>query len=84
MEFDKSKVYTALNADALQVGSRCIFEDTIHDLRKLVQSIYRDSYTSLLTAVKNDSYINRFEADNGASYSLAYLVETRQKRGKVV
>jgi len=82
MEFDKNNIYTALSADQLKIGSKCIFEDTIHDLRKMVQSIYSDSYISLLAVVKNDSYINRFEADNGASYSLAYLIEPFVKKPK--
>lgn len=29
MEFDKSRVYTAVNADELKIGSKCIFADTI-------------------------------------------------------
>ena len=32
MEFDVSKVYTAVNADELPIGSKCYFAD---DLRKL-------------------------------------------------
>ena len=32
MEFDKSRVYTALNADELQIGSKCIFADTVKGL----------------------------------------------------
>ncbi len=33
MEFDKSRVYTALNAEDLPIGSKCIFSDTIQGLR---------------------------------------------------
>ncbi len=36
MEFDKSKVYTAVNADELKVGSKCYFADNLADLKELV------------------------------------------------
>ena len=33
MEFDKSKVYTAVNADEVKVGSKGYFADTIAGLK---------------------------------------------------
>lgn len=36
MEFDKSKVYTALNADELKVGSKIIFADDLSSLQSRV------------------------------------------------
>jgi len=38
MKFDKSRVYTAVNADELKIGSKCIFADTVKALRKKVQA----------------------------------------------
>ena len=38
MEFDKSRVYTAVNADELPIGSKCIFADTVKVLRKKVET----------------------------------------------
>ena len=37
MKFDKSRVYTAVNADELQIGSKCIFADTVKGLRRKVE-----------------------------------------------
>ena len=36
MEFDKTRVYTALNADELKVGSRVIIGNTIEELKNRV------------------------------------------------
>ena len=38
MEFDKSKVYTALNAEELQVGSMVLLEDRLCLLKCLVEN----------------------------------------------
>ena len=38
MEFDKTRVYTAVNADELPIGSKCIFADTVKALRKIEPS----------------------------------------------
>ena len=40
MEFDASRVYTALNADELKIGSECIFADMMEELRLSVQYAY--------------------------------------------
>lgn len=37
MEFDKNRVYTAVNADELKIGSKCIFADTVRGLRRKVE-----------------------------------------------
>ena len=37
MEFDKSRVYTAVNAEELPIGSICVFADTIRDLRRKIE-----------------------------------------------
>lgn len=34
MEFDESRVYTALNADKLEVGSKVITADTLKQLKE--------------------------------------------------
>ena len=73
MEFDKTRVYTALNAEDLPVGSNCIFARTIFDLRKEVEcdSIIVDT----LKKIADDNFIDRFENDNYEWYPLAYLIE---------
>ena len=40
MEFDASRVYTALNADELKIGSECIFAGMMEELRLSVQYVY--------------------------------------------
>ena len=37
MEFDKSKVYTALNADEVKVGSLCYLADTLSVLQLMCE-----------------------------------------------
>lgn len=75
MEFDKSRVYTALNADELQIGSMCIFANTIADLRNIVQDEDARYYMSELTQVFPDMVVERFEQDETEVYGLAYLIE---------
>ncbi|UTC93192.1 hypothetical protein [Treponema denticola] len=72
MEFDKSKVYTALNAGELQIGSKCIFADTIDELKSKLE--YFESYIDTLEVVYNDNEAERFCCNN-ITYLLAYLIE---------
>ena len=75
MEFDKSRVYTALNADELPIGSRCVFADTIHDLRKKVESDSVQRSVYVLRYICDSSKMERFEEDDNAVFLLAYLIE---------
>lgn len=75
MEFDKSRVYTALNADELKVGSKCIFADTIHALREKVGSDSAQRSVYVLRAVRDGCERERFEEDDSITYLLAYLIE---------
>lgn len=72
MEFDKSRVYTTLNAEDLPIGSKCIFADDLDSLREKVQEA--EFHVSKLTAVEQDCALYRFD-DNDDAYALAYLVE---------
>ena len=77
MEFDKSRVYTALNADELKIGSKCIFADNLRELRRLVSI---EDTSQVLIAIKGESYKYRFEqakADcmGDTLFALAYLIE---------
>ena len=74
MEFDKSRVYTALNADELKIGSKCIFADTIQDLKTRIKV----ECISTLVEIYEENEKERFVGSDGvveASYSLAYLIE---------
>ena len=74
MEFDKSRVYTAVNADELKIGSRCIFADTIQGLRQKVQDENAETYVGILTNLYDDDSGERF-ATGCFTYIYAYLIE---------
>ena len=74
MKFDKSKVYTALNADELKVGSKCIFADTVSGLRQAVQDKVFDTHVQILTRVSDDDSVARFLTPN-YQWLYAYLIE---------
>lgn len=50
MEFDESKIYTALNADKIKIGSKGYYADSLGDLKHRVNSddkIYYDIITDI-------------------------------------
>lgn len=74
MEFDKSKVYTAVNADELKVGSKVYVSDNIYYLRECVE----DNFEScILTRVLSEKEPKRFCIDDKSNekWQLAYLIE---------
>ena len=77
MEFDKSKVYTAVNADELPIGSKCIFADTIKDLKEEVKKKRIDT----LFGIATEQYEYRFISEHGykIQYALAYFIEQPAK-----
>lgn len=78
MEFDKSRVYTALNADELKVGSRVIVADTLSGLKQAVE----EETIRTLKSVSGENYGCRFLASNGVGYFLAYLVSEPEPKEK--
>ena len=77
MKFDKSKVYTAVNADELKVGSKVT---VANDLAHLKVFVHND-FTCILEKVLDEESTCRFVANEGAPYSLAYLVsEPKEKK----
>lgn len=75
MEFDKSKVYTAANADELKIGSKVIVDNTFKGLKECVESNYE---AVTLQDIRDDDEPYRFSVDS-AVYALAYLVEEPAK-----
>ena len=73
MTFDKSKVYTALNADELKVGSTVILANYLESLKDQVEANSWSSYILRLDAVMGTSSNNRFKSGD-QHYNLAYLV----------
>ena len=72
MEFDKSRVYTALNADELKVGSTVIVANDLRSLRTKVEK-FDNSYKVQLGDILSEAAIHRFETTSGYTYVLAYL-----------
>ena len=78
MEFDKSRVYTAVNADELKVGSKVICADTVKALRKKVQADDYAQYVQPFIRLYDNGYDVQFLADCYI-YNYAYLIEPPSK-----
>lgn len=72
MEFDKSRVYTAVNADELPIGSVCIFANTLGGLRTYVEC---DCAKCTLKVVAGEHEEARFGNEQDLFWCLAYLIE---------
>lgn len=72
MIFDKSRVYTALNADELKAGDKVIVADTLSYLHRKVAD---GSDIEVLKAIRDDNCTARFGVEGGCFDLLAYLVE---------
>lgn len=75
MEFDKSKVYTVLNADEVKVGSKGFFGDYISGLKNNME----DGKIFTIRKIWGENRFSRFQAEDGANYALFYLVEEPKK-----
>jgi hypothetical protein len=80
MEFDRSKVYTALNADELKPGSKVIGAFSIYELKKKidegkditeVDNILNEGVEQRIKVYHNDGYL---------SYPFAYLVSVPEEK----
>lgn len=72
MKFDKSKVYTVANAEDLPVRSFCVFADTMKELQ---QRVNRGCEVHELEDILDQGKEERFVANDGVHYALAYFVE---------
>lgn len=77
MKFDKTRVYTALNADEVKVDSKGYFADSISDLKRKV-----DEGDEPLTLVKicGEEAAVRFTTLSASVYLLFYLVEEPKEK----
>lgn len=82
MDFDKSKVYTALNADELKVGSKVMTSNNLNDLMYMVVNDVSAGLT--LRDIKSESNQNRFEIINEykevSCWNLAYLISEPEEK----
>lgn len=74
MEFDKSKVYTALNADEVKIRSKGYFSDNLKNLSFAVEEEYSPAYGEI-EEIKDSSYGCRFLKKGSYNYSLFYPIE---------
>lgn len=91
MVFDKCKVFAAMNADEVKVGSKGFFANTIARLKEMISEEGTDqiegSYIKTLTRVNSESYEKRFvnvtDSANvrfGGDYQFFYLVEEPEEK----
>lgn len=81
MEFDKSKVYTAVNADELEIGSKVFVAKNLHALHDQ----FCENNICTLVEVKSEDYQDRFVAtfDHDTltlTTTLAYLVSEPEEK----
>jgi len=77
MEFQKERVFTALNADELKIGSKVTVAD---DLLALKESVLKHRLPKILRKVEPEDHIGRFLCDDNFHYCLAYLVEESEEK----
>lgn len=75
MEFDVSRVYTAVNAEKVPVGSRVFLADTLADLKAKVE---QGTEPVILQGIEPDDRLYRFMSVYPCN-ALAYLVEEPAK-----
>lgn len=81
MEFDKSKVYTSVNADELKEGSIVV---AANDLSTLRDKVYIEQYNELFK-IWGTSITNRFEVfpinkEKTERYNLCYLISEPEEK----
>lgn len=80
MEFDINRVFTTVNADEVEVGSKGYFADTYNDLMRQIIEV-TDIYE--LSEVLSADCQNRFKT-GGLDYSLFYLVEEPKEESEEI
>ena len=76
MEFDKTRCYSALNADELRAGDKVIVADQLSVLKQRVREGKEDS-AIVLQRINGEDWGRRF-GFTMSDYALAYLVERKE------
>lgn len=77
MEFDKSRVYTALNADELKPGSKVIAANNIDSLKCKVND---GNEIIKVSEILEECYERRFQLDYMGTYPFVYLVSEPEEK----
>ena len=81
MEFDKSRIYTSLNADELKVGSKVIVANNIDSLKcKVQRTILNECDIMKVKNILDESNERRFQLTCKGTYPLAYLVSEPEEK----
>ena len=78
MEFDKNRVYTALNAEEVKAGSKVYLHNCISGLKELVINESKVCL-QILKDVESENESERFLGQIGC-YSLCYLIEKPEEK----
>lgn len=79
MEFDKSRVYTSVNADELKVGSKIIVADSLKDLQCRVEE--ENWVADILESVYSSLEKDRFKVkESQVGFNLAYLISEPEEK----
>ena len=76
MKFDKNRIYTAVNADELKIGSTVYVSDNMYYLKKCVEESLE---SSILTSILSEKEPKRFCISNNEKWQLVYLIEPKYK-----
>lgn len=76
MEFDKSRCYSALNADELKSDDKVIVANDLKNLKRKVFEGF-NYYIMTITSILGEEYLNRVSIDNDR-FPFAYLVERKE------
>lgn len=78
MEFDKSKVYSMVNADEVKVGSTGLVANNMTELKNKVS---RNSFFfTKISNIKDESHTSRFADEDSNEYPLFYLLKEPQEK----
>lgn len=84
MLFDKSRVYTVLNADELKVGSKVIVADDLCTLKARVEYLKtkedEEVVVTIIRQIKDDHYAQRFVDISDDFWHLAYLISEPEEK----
>ncbi len=78
MEFDKSKVYTTVNADELKIGSKGYFANTLNLLKKRVSEEQTEYFSSLRKILSDHESARFLPSCYNYPYFLFYLVKEQK------
>ena len=80
MEFDKSKVYTSVNADELKEGSKVICAFSIAQLKERVEEGEQITEVRQILSEDVEQRIKVYYKESYMSYPLAYLISEPEEK----